>query len=197
MSKAALRIAAVAGALVLIIVVMIMPRTPSSVSAQAVRTPLTQAERELEAAVQMVQSGENPMEGIMKIRALVEADSTFEEAHLWLGAFSLQSGQRDKAVERFELVIGINPENPEPHWQLAMMAIEEQAFERAIPFLLRSVELDSGYVNGLFFAARCYEETGRPEKALSLYREYLPYAPDTVVSGRVKDFMKMIELNLK
>lgn len=187
----------VLGAIVLVVVVMVFPRQPDSVRTTINRTPLSEAERELEAAVQLVQSGQNPMEGITRIRALVEADSTFEDAHLWLGAFSLQSGQRDKALERFQTVIRLNPENPEPHWQIAMMAIDEENYADAIPYLKESVKLDSGYVNGLFFAARCYEEIGEREEALRLYREYLPYAPDTVVSQRVEAFIGLIELNLK
>lgn len=197
MRNPALRIAAVVVAIGMVVVVMVFPRTPSSVREKVVTTPLSEAERELEAAVQMVQSGQNPMEGIMKIRALVEADSTFEDAHLWLGSFSLQSGQRDKAEERFQTVIRLNPSNPEPYWQLAMMDIDEKDYTAAIPNLLRSVELDSAYVNGLFFAARCYEEIGQPNEAMDLYEKYLPYAPDTVVEQRVKDFMMMIELNKK
>ncbi len=195
MRNPVVRIAAVVLAIGLVVVVMVLPRTPASVREQVVATPLSEAERELEAAVQMVQSGQNPMEGIMKIRALVEADSTFEDAHLWLGAFSLQSGQRDKAEERFQTVIRLNPANPEPYWQLAMMDVEEKDYTAAIPNLMRSVELDSAYVNGLFFAARCYEEIGQPQEALALYEKYLPYAPDTAVEQRVKDFMTMIELN--
>lgn len=195
MRNPVVRIAAVVLAIGLVVVVMVLPRTPASVREQVVTTPLSEAERELEAAVQMVQSGQNPMEGIMKIRALVEADSTFEDAHLWLGAFSLQSGQRDKAEERFQTVMRLNPQNPEPYWQLAMMDIDEKDYSAAIPNLLRSVELDSAYVNGLFFAARCYEEIGQPNEAMALYQKYLPYAPDTVVEQRVKDFMMMIELN--
>ena len=76
-----------------------------------------------------------------------------------------------------------------------MMDVEEKDYTAAIPNLMRSVELDSAYVNGLFFAARCYEEIGQPQEALALYEKYLPYAPDTAVEQRVKDFMTMIELN--
>lgn len=184
-------------AIVLVVVALVLPRQPESVREVMNTAPVSDAERELMAAVQQVQSGQNPMEGIMRIRALVEADSTYEEAHLWLGALSLQSGQRDKATERFELVIRLNPQNPEPHWQLAMMAIDEKAYEAAIPYLMTSVSLDSAYVNGLFFAARCYEELGDRAKALELYQEYLPYSTDTVVTSRVEEFIKVIETELK
>lgn len=194
MKKPAVKILAVAGAIALIVLFMVMPRQPRSSREQAAQAgPMTDAEKELMAAVQQVQSGESPMEGIMRIRSLVEADSTFEEAQLWLGAFSLQSGQLDKARQRFETVQRINPENPEPYWQLGIMDVENKEYRKAIPNLQRSVELDSSYVNGLFFVARAYDELGEADSALHYYEKYLPYAPDTVVTGRVKDFMNELK----
>jgi hypothetical protein len=52
---------------------------------------------------------------------------------------------------------------------------------------------DSSYRNGLFFTARCYEGMGKTEAALIRYREYLPFAPDTVVSNRVNSFIERLE----
>lgn len=189
MKSNTLRIVFVVAAIGLIVLFMVMPRQPKSVAEQAAKAPITDAQMELMSAVQAVQSGQNPMENIMRIRALVEADSTFEEAHLWLGAFSLQSGQIDKAISRFETVKRLNPENPEPYWQLGMLALEEEEYRKAISELNRSVAIDSQYVNGMFFIARCYEELQMPDSALYYYEKYLPYAPDTVVSGRVNDFI--------
>lgn len=196
MKSGTLKIVLVIAAIGLIVLFMVMPRQPKSVvEAQAQAAPMTDAQKELMAAVQSVQSGQNPMEGIMRIRALVEQDSTFEEAHLWLGAFSLQSGQIDKAVNRFETVKRLNPANPEPYWQLGMMAVENEEYETAISELRRSVTLDSTYVNGLFFMARCFEELQQPDSALYYYEKYLPYAPDTVVTGRVNEFIENLKKN--
>lgn len=194
MNRPAVKILAVVGAIALIVLFLVMPRQPRSAREQAANAgPMSDAEKELMAAVQKVQSGENPMQGILQIRALVEADSTFEEAQLWLGAFSLQSGQLDKARQRFETVKRINPKNPEPHWQLGLMDVEEEEYRKAIPQLRRSVELDSSYVNGLFFIARSYDELNERDSALHYYEKYLPYAPDTVVSGRVEDFINELK----
>ena len=46
-------------------------------------------------------SGENPMEGILELRALAD-DTPNLDAVMWLGRFSVQSGQLDKARERFD-----------------------------------------------------------------------------------------------
>lgn len=50
-----------------------------------------------------------PMKGIMMLREVVEADSTHENAQLNLGFLSMRSGQYDKAIERFNKVLAINP----------------------------------------------------------------------------------------
>lgn len=67
---------------------------------------------------------DNPMEGILKIRQVVERDSTNVFANLVLGHGSVISGQYDKAIERFEKVLNIQPENLEAIIMLA------EVFER-------------------------------------------------------------------
>lgn len=52
-----------------------------------------------------------PMEGIMKIRAVVEKDSTNVYAQLMLAKGSVMSGQYDKAVSRLENVNRLQPAN--------------------------------------------------------------------------------------
>jgi tetratricopeptide (TPR) repeat protein len=52
-----------------------------------------------------------PMEGIMKIREVVEKDSTNIYAQLMLARGSVMSGQYDKAVARLETVVRLQPKN--------------------------------------------------------------------------------------
>lgn len=52
-----------------------------------------------------------PMEGIMKIRAVVEKDSTNIYAQLMLARGSVMSGQYDKAAGRLEIVNRLQPAN--------------------------------------------------------------------------------------
>jgi tetratricopeptide (TPR) repeat protein len=62
---------------------------------------------------------ENPMEGILKVRQVIEKDSTNVFAQMTLGHGSLISGQYDKAISRFEKVISIQPDNLEAIMMLA------------------------------------------------------------------------------
>ncbi|HUR65002.1 MAG TPA: tetratricopeptide repeat protein [Chitinophagaceae bacterium] len=52
-----------------------------------------------------------PMEGILKIREVVERDSTNAYAQMMLGKASLISGQYDKAIGRFQTVCRLEPDN--------------------------------------------------------------------------------------
>ena len=146
----------------------------------------------VEAAVQRV-SGENPMEGILALRALAESDPPNVDAVVWLGIFGVQSGQLDKARERFSEALTLEPGHLEATWQLAMLDMEEGAYDRAVVGFESVMGEDSTYANGLFFTARCYEAMGKTEAALIRYNEYLPYAPDTVVANRVQDFITRLE----
>jgi tetratricopeptide (TPR) repeat protein len=54
-----------------------------------------------------------PMKGIALIREVVEKDSTNVYAQMTLGQASMESGQFDKAIERFHTVVRLQPENLE------------------------------------------------------------------------------------
>ncbi len=55
-------------------------------------------------------TGQPPMKGIGLLKEVVDKDSTHINAQLNLGYFSIQSGQFDKALERFETVKRIKPD---------------------------------------------------------------------------------------
>jgi len=67
---------------------------------------------------------DNPMAGILKVRQVIERDSTNIFAQLVLGHGSLISEQYDKAIERFGKVLSIQPQNLEA---ILMMA---EVYER-------------------------------------------------------------------
>ena len=56
-----------------------------------------------------VESGKEPMKGIFLLREVVAQDSTNVDAQLNLGFFSMQSGQYDKAINRFTTVLKLKP----------------------------------------------------------------------------------------
>ena len=177
----------------LVAIVLWLPRKSADAEQlTALPTEAVATDDPVEAAVQKV-SGENPMEGILALRALAESDPPNVDAVVWLGIFGIQSGQLDKARERFSEALTLEPGHLEATWQLAMLDMEEGAYDRAVVGFETVMGEDSTYANGLFFTARCYEAMGKTEAALIRYNEYLPYAPDTVVANRVQDFITRLE----
>ncbi len=84
---------------------------------------------------------DNPMEGILKIRKVVERDSTNVYAIITLGEASLISGQSDKAIERFEKVVELQPANLEAILSLADIHEREGNKKEAIKWYQRSLPL--------------------------------------------------------
>jgi len=69
-----------------------------------------------------------PMEGILKVRAVAERDSTNIFAQEVLGQGSMMSGQYDKAIPRFELVYRLSKNNDNTKLEACLMLAE--AFEK-------------------------------------------------------------------
>jgi tetratricopeptide (TPR) repeat protein len=61
-------------------------------------------------AMTYVQS-DSPMQAIMMLREVITEEPSFEPALMNLGVLSMQSGQYDKAADRFKQVIRLNPNN--------------------------------------------------------------------------------------
>ena len=195
MSRRTEQIATIALGVGLIGFILWMPRKAESTQV----VTLTEVEGELpsnadpvDLAVEKV-SGPNPMEGILALRALAEGDEPNVDALVWLGIFGVQSGQFDKARERFSEALSLEPSHSEATWQLAMLDMEEGAYDRAVVGFETVMDQDSSYANGLFFTARCYEAMGKLDAARIRYQEYLPYAPDTVIEQRVLDFITRLD----
>ncbi|ANE53568.1 hypothetical protein SY85_17605 [Flavisolibacter tropicus] len=85
---------------------------------------------------------ESPMEAIMKIRQVVERDSTNIYAQMTLGEASMMSGQLDKAIERFKRVTQLQPNNLEALLYLADVYERKNDkkeaaawYQRSLPFI--------------------------------------------------------------
>jgi cytochrome c-type biogenesis protein CcmH/NrfG len=104
---------ALAGAVVVIVLLALAPRVPAGkqeLAAQADPLKIRTAE-----AVALV-NGEDPMRGIMALREILQEDPDNVEAHWHLGLFSVQSGQYDKALERFKRVVDLAGDNVPDAW---------------------------------------------------------------------------------
>lgn len=77
---------------------------------------------------------ENPMAGIAMLREVLVQDETNRQAILNLGLLAIQSGQFERAKERFENLISLNPADHEAKLYLAvsMMEINQQSQARLL-----------------------------------------------------------------
>jgi tetratricopeptide (TPR) repeat protein len=191
------QVALLAAGLGSLVAILMLDRKPASSMEEAIEEvqsldvqsePLSPVDE----AVALV-NGSNPMEGVLKLRELAEADPPNVDAVMWLGLFSVQSGQIEKARERFTQVLGLEPGHFEATFQLALLDMEAAAYDRAIAGFEACMESDPSFHSGLFFAARCYDFKGQVAAALSRYHAYLPFAPDTAVSASVQGFIQRLE----
>ncbi len=103
MKKHLTKIVLLTAAIGLIGVLLYLPNQPKQAESKG-----SGIEAKIAKATMMVENGENPMEGIKLFREILQEDPENIEVHYRLGLFSLQSGQMDKAVMRFEKVVGMN-----------------------------------------------------------------------------------------
>jgi cytochrome c-type biogenesis protein CcmH/NrfG len=71
------------------------------------------------------------MSGIMMLREVIELEPTNEEALFNLGILSIQSGQYDKAIGRFETLLANHPKNEQAEFYLALSYFNDNRPEDA------------------------------------------------------------------
>jgi len=84
---------------------------------------------------------DNPMEGILKVRQVAERDSTNVFAQMVLGNGSLISGQYDRAIDRFEKVLVLQPGNLEAILRMAEVYERKEDKANAIKWYSNALPL--------------------------------------------------------
>lgn len=79
--------------------------------------------------------GEMPMKGIGILQEVINIDPENVNAITNLGYFAIQSGQYDKAIERFEKVLQIDPKNAEAYIYLTDVYLSQDKREKGIETL--------------------------------------------------------------
>lgn len=88
-------------------------------------------------------SSATPMQGIMMLRQVLAEYPENETALYNLGILSMQSGQYDKAVERFKKLIEVNAGNVQAYFYLGVSYFELKQNDKAAEFFNRVKELDN------------------------------------------------------
>ncbi len=177
-------------------VIVLFNRKPSSApdSAELVETVVTEDDIKIKEALDIINGGGQPMEGILMLVDLADAEEPNYDAVFLLGQLSIQSGQLEKAVQRFTQVIEHDPEHTEANWELAMLNMKMGNLEDAVSRFEFCIDKDEAYTNGYFFIGQCLEAMGQNANALQTYKTYLPLAPDTAVSKSVEAIIKRLEV---
>jgi Flp pilus assembly protein TadD len=135
---------AIAVAVGLVVVLSLSPRTAIAPDEDVEMSTDTHnhedIDAEIQAAVEKINSGA-PMEGIMAIRELAENHPNDPRPQFYLGMFSIQSGQFDKAVNRFQRVIELDPSAIDAHRWLGESYMSLGDFENAKKSLEKFISL--------------------------------------------------------
>ena len=176
-----------------VLVSQVIPRSEGAYQAASIPTTL-EAGTERDAVQEAIDqvNGPNPMAGILALKALAEAEPPNVDAVIELGRFSIQSGQFDKARERFAQAIDLAPERSEPLIQLGMLELDGGSPAEALIHFERALVVDSAAHNAWFFQAQCHERLGNPGLALASYKRFLPLSPDTVIEAAVQQRIDLL-----
>ena len=89
----------------------------SVVSAET--TDISDVDKAIDEAIKTIESGPAPMQGILVLIELADAEEPNVRANYVLGKFGIQSGQMDKAIDRFKKVLELDPNLGNAYFYLA------------------------------------------------------------------------------
>lgn len=102
---------------------------------------------QIQAALSNIQDADNPqsqMKGILQMKSLSEKYPENADLQWNMGLFSIQSGQYEKAVARFEKVITIDAQRLDAYMQLAMSYLALQDTSAATNVLSSLIDKSEG-----------------------------------------------------
>ena len=91
-------------------------------------------------------SSDNPMQGILKLREIIEKDPDNEFVLLNLGLLSMQTGQFEKAKDRFEHLLSVAPDNNQTKVLLSQCYVNLNKSDKAIKLLNEVVQTEKDSV---------------------------------------------------
>ena len=103
---------------------------------------ISELDQEVIDAVEIIQNGGAPMAGIQKLLRVIEKDPNHLGALRQLGFMSMQTGQYEKAVNRFSTIVEVNPEEAMAYYMLAQAYEGLNDKDEAITAYNKYVELE-------------------------------------------------------
>ena len=91
----------------------------------------------------------------------------------------------DEAISAFQMLIDIDPDNPNSYDSMAEGCYAKGDTTMAIEFYRKSVATDSSFTNPYFMLGQIYQDMGRNEDAISFLETYLRLDPDGFQARRI------------
>jgi cytochrome c-type biogenesis protein CcmH/NrfG len=119
------KVVLILGAMICVVVLYLLP-TPNSKfrevtinTGAAAESSTSTPEEKVAKALEIIQGGGAPMQGIQLLLEVIETEPNNIEALYYLGDFSMKTGQYQKAEERFSRLVKIQPTNDRFWYMLA------------------------------------------------------------------------------
>ena len=130
------------------IAIFSLPRTPFQEEKLQLKEEASALDVKVDEAVAIIQSGEGaPMVAIGMLLDVLREDPNHEKALMWLGNFSMMSGQWDKAIDRFHQLSQLFPEDE-------MYALNKVQALLQTGDTTRAIEVSNEYLNSFPEAKR-------------------------------------------
>jgi tetratricopeptide (TPR) repeat protein len=113
-------------------------------------------------------------------------------AHYVLGLVNFRQNQLDTAEKEFAFLYTNYPKNTRGLLGLAQTLLKEEQPDKAIPILLKLVELDKTLADGHLYLGEAYYKRGEKTKAVDQFNEVLRFSPE---NSAAKDWITTISNN--
>ena len=127
------------------------PNSGSTPKADGPREGMTSSNPKVSAILSELASGKPPMQTILKLKELADEEPKNVEAQYHLGVFSWQTGQYDKAMDRFRKTIALDPKGyPDAYAYLGQAYGSLDSTDKAIAALetYKTLVSDTALSNG-------------------------------------------------
>jgi tetratricopeptide (TPR) repeat protein len=98
----------------------------------------------------------------------------------------LGAAHYDRAVERLEAAVAADPRLWEAHYDLGWLALQSKSYESAARSFEKALEIYPRHFGSVLGVGKAYEETGRADSAVSVYKKFLDGKPKAEEAAPVR-----------
>jgi tetratricopeptide (TPR) repeat protein len=127
------------------------PNSGSTPKAEGAGAAMVSSDPKVSSILNELAAGGPPMQVILKLKDLADKEPNNVEAQYHLGLFSWQTGQYDKAMDRFRRTIALDPKGyPDAYAYLGQAYISLDSNDKAITALetYKTLVTDTALING-------------------------------------------------